>query len=145
MTFSDATRFEQWVEACNNPRIQKMDAMAVHKRYRICRRHFDKNCLNGGCRRLLNTAVPTLYLEPSTEITIKSEKASHDDGIIILPVDADNTEEHFELLLTEKTITVGPNNVKGEFQLKNSAKKLDFLSLFSFYGYFLYLFSFRWK
>ena len=95
-----------------------MDAMAVHKRYRICRRHFDKSCLNGGCRRLLNTAIPTLYLEPSTEATIKSDKI-HEDGIIILPVEADNSEEHFELLLTEKTITVGSNNVKGECQPKN--------------------------
>lgn len=36
--------------------------MAVYKQYRICRRHFESSCMNGACRRLLNTAVPTLHL-----------------------------------------------------------------------------------
>lgn len=36
--------------------------MAIYKRYRICRRHFDSEAMNGGCRRLLKTAVPTLHL-----------------------------------------------------------------------------------
>lgn len=36
--------------------------MSVYKQYRICRRHFESSCMNGACRRLLNTAVPTLHL-----------------------------------------------------------------------------------
>lgn len=33
--------------------------------YRVCRRHFAADCFNGGCRRLVNTAIPTLHLNSS--------------------------------------------------------------------------------
>lgn len=81
-----------------------MDPLAVHKRYRICRRHFDSDCLNGGCRRLLNTAVPSLYLRsPSKNIKAERNVIDSTADIVYVPVpigDADS-EEHFELVLTD--------------------------------------------
>lgn len=101
---ADVSRFQQWLTACNNPRIQKMDPLAIHKRYRICRRHFDSDCLNGGCRRLLNTAVPSLYLRsPSNNIKAERNVIDSTADIVYVPVpigDADS-EEHFELVLTD--------------------------------------------
>lgn len=55
-------RHNQWRAACNNPRILEKSCQQVYNLYRICRRHFDSDSLNGGCRRLLSTAVPTLHL-----------------------------------------------------------------------------------
>lgn len=52
--------------------------MTIHRRYRICRRHFDSDCLNGGCRRLLNTAVPTLHLD-----SLESESVRIDESGIV--------------------------------------------------------------
>lgn len=103
---SDASRFKQWLKACNNPRIQKMDPMAVHKRYRICRRHFDADCLNGGCRRLLNTAVPSLYLKSASKPIVRVETVNtfeSTESIIYLPVPIgeEDSDEHFELVLTD--------------------------------------------
>lgn len=108
--FLDETRFQQWLDACNNPKFEQMDAMTIHKRYRICRRHFDSDCLNGGCRRLLNTAIPTLYLNPvseteceiiETDTSIKTSTEASD--IIYLPVSTvdDEIGEHFELFVPE--------------------------------------------
>lgn len=36
--------------------------MIVYKQYRVCRLHFSKDCFNGGCKRLLNSAIPSLNL-----------------------------------------------------------------------------------
>lgn len=55
-------RFNEWIKACNNPEIDSKDPEKVYKQHRICRRHFDTDCFNGGCRRILETAVPTLFL-----------------------------------------------------------------------------------
>lgn len=111
------SRFSEWVEACNNPRIQKLDAVSVHKRYRICRRHFDSDCLNGGCRRLLNTAIPTLYLNQSP-VKLKTKpppninqidmitKPIQIEDITYLPVKhEDNPNEHFELIISKREKT----------------------------------------
>lgn len=126
---SDEIRFKRWIVACNNPRIQKMDPMSVHKRYRICRRHFDSECLNGGCRRLLNSAVPTLFLQSSqssSESNADSDESSNlittARNIIYIPVSTDDTEEHFELVLTEDKTLDSSNDVKGPhfFQMKLS-------------------------
>lgn len=92
-----------------------MDPLAVHKRYRICRRHFDSDCLNGGCRRLLNTAVPSLYLRSPSK-NIKAERTVIDStaDIVYVPVpigDVDS-EEHFELVLTDDRPIVAANEVK---------------------------------
>lgn len=59
-------RHNQWRDACNNPLLREKTCQQVYTLFRICRRHFDKESLNGGCRRLLNTAVPTLYLKDTT-------------------------------------------------------------------------------
>lgn len=113
----DEIRFKRWIVACNNSRIRKMDPMSVHKRYRICRRHFDSECLNGGCRRLLNTAVPTLFLHSSSESNADSDESNNlfttARNIIYIPVATDDTEEHFELVLTENKTLVSSNDVKG--------------------------------
>lgn len=123
MKISDGTRFKRWLKACNNPRIQKMDEMSVHKRYRVCRRHFDSDCLNGGCRRLLNTAVPTLYLNPSTTNTTENSDESDNlittpGNIIYSPEARDYEEEHFELVLTENNPLIGANDTKGKLNSK---------------------------
>lgn len=39
--------------------------MIIYKQFRVCRLHFDKDCFNGGCKRLLNSAVPSLLLANS--------------------------------------------------------------------------------
>lgn len=85
----------------------------------MCRRHFDSDCFNGGCRRLLNTAVPTLYLKPSAESEQLLEESNNlittvEKNILYVPVAADDREEHFELVLTENKIIVDTNDVKGE-------------------------------
>lgn len=92
-----------------------MDPLAVHKRYRICRRHFDSDCLNGGCRRLLNTAVPSLYLKsPSKNNKAERNVIESTADIVYVPVpigDVDS-EDHFELVLTEDRPIVAGNEVK---------------------------------
>lgn len=127
LKFSDETRFKKWLEACCNPRIQKMDAISVHKRYRVCRRHFDSDCLNGGCRRLLNTAIPTLHLNPSTKTIVKADQSdplTTARNIIYLPVETHDTEEHFELVLTENKCTDDVGDVKGKNQTNSNQKSI---------------------
>lgn len=115
---SDKSRFLKWLEACNNPRIQKLDAISVHKRYRICRRHFDAECLNGGCRRLLNTAVPTLHLSPDQHR--KQDESSNliTSDIVYVPIasknDSDDGDDHYEYVLTENKTLVSTKEIKRE-------------------------------
>lgn len=107
---SDAVRFQSWIEACNNSRLQQMDALTVHKRYRICRRHFDADCLNGGCRRLLNTAVPTLHLSK-----LEGTGDSNVVKSIYVPDNQANfkSEQHVELIPTEDPTGI-TKKVKGK-------------------------------
>lgn len=55
-------RFRRWLALINNPRLLRMEPMAVFKSARVCRRHFASDCFNGVCRKLLPGAIPTLYL-----------------------------------------------------------------------------------
>lgn len=129
---SDQTRFLQWMNACNNPRFSKLDKVLIHKRYRICRRHFDSDCLNGGCRRLLNTAVPTLYLNDAgdrVEIDEINESIDGDNDTLLalkqeitfVPVsnnDSDNgADEHFEVILTSKPQPMTVPSLESMFHL----------------------------
>lgn len=84
--------------------------MTIHKRYRICRRHFDSDCLNGGCRRLLNTAIPTLYLDSDEDAPSTKKESS----IIYVPVaeDEDDSDGHFELILPDTQSTVTTKEIK---------------------------------
>lgn len=59
-------RMQQWLDACNNPKIRHRDPMLVYKQYRMCRLHFATDCFNGACKRLLETAIPTLRLNLET-------------------------------------------------------------------------------
>lgn len=81
--------------------------MTIHRRYRICRRHFDSDCLNGGCRRLLNTAVPTLHLEPIETESVRIDEAGNlttEPNVVYLAVaQGDNeNDEHLELIEPEE-------------------------------------------
>lgn len=73
-------RHNQWRAATNNPRLLAKDCRLVHSMYRICRRHFAPDCMNGVCRRLLKTAVPTLHLNDGGGGT--AEDATEDDDAI---------------------------------------------------------------
>lgn len=124
LIISDLTRFEKWLEACSNPRIEKLDRMLIHKRHRVCRRHFDTECFNGGCRRLLNTAIPSLYLYDVKPLR-KSKSRSIVNDIDLLPqevpieeityvpiaLDEDNSNEHFELFVSTVPDT---SSIRGE-------------------------------
>lgn len=128
LVISDLTRFEKWLEACCNPRIEQLDRMLIHKRHRVCRRHFDTECFNGGCRRLLNTAIPSLYLYDVKPLR-KSKSRSLANDIDLLPqevpieeityvpiaLDEDNSDEHgFELFVATVPET---SSIRGKLAL----------------------------
>lgn len=71
--FLDIERFQKWIDACNSPKIQSKKPIDIYRQLRICRRHFDKESKNGGCRRLLNTAIPTLFLGPNNEVETSND------------------------------------------------------------------------
>lgn len=80
--------------------------MTIHRRYRICRRHFDSDCLNGGCRRLLNTAVPSLHLEPSESESFSIDESGNlavEQDVVYLPIAHEVIEhdEQIELIIPE--------------------------------------------
>lgn len=90
---------------CNDPRIDALEPILVQKRYRICRRHFDSDCMNGGCRRLLNTAIPTLHMNRSPEKNLNS----------IVEETADLESEHIFALKNELTVvSVGIEEINDE-------------------------------
>lgn len=97
--------------------------MIIHRRYRICRRHFDSDCLNGGCRRLLNTAVPTLYLEPELE-SVRIDESGNltvKPNVVYLSVAHEDTEmdEHIELIdPEEEKQTIDVKKVKRKHTFK---------------------------
>lgn len=84
-------RHNQWRAACSsNPRMLTKDNQQVFRHYRICRRHFAPDSLNGGCRRLLGTAVPTLYLtvgNGSDEDPAQTHNASVTEQLTTLDVE----------------------------------------------------------
>lgn len=85
--------------------------MTIHRRYRICRRHFDSDCLNGGCRRLLNTAVPTLHLEPTESESVRIDETGNvtlESNVVYLSVgEADiENDEQIELIVPEETKSI---------------------------------------
>lgn len=85
-------RFRRWLQACNNENVAKKPPMQVYKRYRICRRHFDASGMNGGCRRLLKTAVPTLHLNLGQ--TCSDAEHDDDEEDIDLPMETDALAEN---------------------------------------------------
>lgn len=76
-------RHQQWRDACGpNAVLRHKSAAQVFLRYRVCRRHFDADSLNGGCKRIRTTAVPTLHLRtPESAIvdTAEDRRAAGDD------------------------------------------------------------------
>lgn len=78
--------------------------MAIYKRYRICRRHFDTDSMNGGCRRLLKTALPTLYLNSN----IKEEYI--DESMDDLTQN-ELREEEYLILPTEERTKANKSNI----------------------------------
>lgn len=111
--------------------------MSIHKRYRICRRHFDSDCLNGGCRRLLNTAVPTLYLDSTSLENLSNVGNSGDEhplyksqSVIYLPEGAD-IDDHIELLIPETKPIIERKNVKRKQKFKSMTFEMEFSHQFS--------------
>lgn len=64
----DPKRHLSWIKAINSDKILKYDPLVVFKRFRVCRKHFTKQCFNGDCKQLLLNAVPTLHLNQRTKI-----------------------------------------------------------------------------
>lgn len=91
-SFLDVTRFKKWLQACNNEYVAKKPPMLVYKHHRICRRHFDASSMNGGCRRLLKTAVPKLHL--NLDQKCGGAHAQHDEDAIDLPMETDQLAEN---------------------------------------------------
>lgn len=102
---------------CNDPRLDALEPILVQKRHRICRRHFDSECMNGGCRRLLNTAIPTLHMNglPEKNLNLIVEETTDLENeyilavkkeLTLIPVGIDETkndqEDHFEIIPTSK-------------------------------------------
>ena len=65
-------RHMRWVKVINAEKVFKKDPITVFKQLRVCRIHFDEKSFNGSCKKLLNTAIPTLHLTTQT-----SGKAVH--------------------------------------------------------------------
>lgn len=88
----DVMRFRRWIQVCNNENVAKRPPMVVYKQYRICRRHFDASSKNGGCRRLLKTAVPSLHLNLGQ--TCADAENDDDEEDIDLPMETEALEEN---------------------------------------------------
>lgn len=56
--------------------------MDIYRQLRICRRHFDDDSKNGACRRLLNTAVPTLHMNDDAR-TDESDKSALNESFYL--------------------------------------------------------------
>lgn len=98
--------------------------MTIHRRYRICRRHFDSDCLNGGCRRLLNTAVPTLHLGLEPDLNCvridEIEGATTKPNFVYLSVDEQDDDELDELIVPEEATLIDVSKtVKSKHQLQH--------------------------
>lgn len=64
-------RHNEWMTAINSSKLFSKKPMLVYRQYRVCRRHFDQDCFNGGCKRLLHTAIPSLFLNSSEKSKIR--------------------------------------------------------------------------
>lgn len=84
-------RNSQWLSAINNPRVIRKDPIKQLQLYRVCRRHFAADCFNGACKRLLNTAIPTLHLNNGS--TKNKQRLATKD-----PLFADSHSEQIDLL-----------------------------------------------
>lgn len=71
-------RYNSWLRAIDIPELLTKDRMIVFRQSRICRRHFDKDCFNGGVKRLIKTAVPSLYLSSSNQVQEDNRIISND-------------------------------------------------------------------
>lgn len=125
-------RFRQWLNMCNDPRLDALEPILVHKRHRICRRHFDSECMNGGCRRLLNTAIPTLHMNglPEKNLNLIGEETTDFENEYILAVKEELTlvsvgtdetendhEDHFEIIPTSKPTPMSVPTVESMYNV----------------------------
>lgn len=53
------------MKAVSSEKLFKFDPNVIFKRFRVCRIHFEKDCFNGECKKLLHTAVPSIHLANS--------------------------------------------------------------------------------
>lgn len=71
---NDKYRHMQWIKVMNNPRIHSKSPLQVYKLYRVCRLHFAADSFNGICKRLLNSAIPTMHLNLSKNNLIRHKR-----------------------------------------------------------------------
>ncbi|CRK87633.1 CLUMA_CG001429, isoform A [Clunio marinus] len=55
-------RHLRWVRLINSEKVFSKSPVVVFKQLRVCRCHFDAKSFNGSCKKLMNDAIPTLYL-----------------------------------------------------------------------------------
>lgn len=166
--YTDSTRFRQWLNMCNDPRLDALEPILVQKRHRICRRHFDSDCMNGGCRRLLNTAIPTLHMNGSPEkdlnLIVEDTTDLENEYILavkeeltLIPVGIDEIkneqENHFEIISASKSLPMSVPTVESMYIALNcnqciSSYFMDFhvyFLLFSFWNTTIYKEKIRWR
>ncbi|KAG5683261.1 hypothetical protein PVAND_012552 [Polypedilum vanderplanki] len=77
-------RHLSWVKMINCERIFKFDPYVVFKRFRVCRNHFSSDCFNGQCKKLLPSAVPSLYLNTTNPDRLKTKYQIYEQKVINL-------------------------------------------------------------
>lgn len=98
----DTERYDSWLANCTNPRVLSKSAETVCRIYRVCRRHFDKDAFNGACKRLVQTAVPTLYLngeDDANEVQDENEEQddeTHTERSLVRGQKRAHEQEHYE-------------------------------------------------
>lgn len=58
--------FQEWVQRSGNPILKDLSKSEIHRKYAICRNHFDESCLSPGTKRLNFRSLPTLHLPSNT-------------------------------------------------------------------------------
>lgn len=116
-SFLDVIRFKRWLQACNNENVAKKPPMLVYKQYRICRRHFDGTSMNGGCRRLLKTAIPKLHL--NLEQTCDDDEPEED--AIDLPMETDPLAEPLIGNMDDDVMSMQETAAFDSFEIKYEA------------------------
>lgn len=114
LSILDVIRFKRWLQACNNENVAKKPPMLVYKQYRICRRHFDGTSMNGGCRRLLKTAIPKLHL--NLERTCDDDE--QDEDAIDLPMETDALADPLIGELDDDVVNVQETAAFDSFEIK---------------------------
>jgi len=103
--FPDPTREPErhlkWVKIVNADRIYQKDPLTIFKQLRVCRKHFGPDSFNGQCKKLLNTAIPSLYINASTATRSKTKLLCYEEKIKKLLKTNTSIEQTLDLLQEE--------------------------------------------